>query len=287
MKKYYLTLAFLVSVASMTAQSFEYSLSFLGTNDAGTNYEVALIATPNFTETNGNSADMGTVISMSTNVFAGVFVNDCINSGPPTFEIICEYPIEKEEWAANYLSGPSGVSGRTVYSFERTETGESTFFDATSGTPITLAVFEINNTVAGLPSTGDISLVENGDTMLDGTPNGSYFNIKYTTATSNITTDLYGAQDTSANTINFSTLSTPDAELSGVSIYPNPVKDIVTINGLKQNATKIELYNIAGQNVLTVTDNLETIDVSSLQSGVYFTKIYTDRVSTTIKLIKE
>jgi len=286
MKQIYLTLAYLIFAGTVSAQTFDYSLSFLGTTDDGTKYEVALLATPDFTETDGNSADIQAVVSMSSNVFPGNFVNECVNSGPPNFETICEYPIEKEEWASIFLSGPSAAAGRSVFSFERTESGVSTFFDAVSGEPIVLAVFEINNTAAGLPTTGDIVLVENGDSILDGTPNGSSLSIKYLTATNDITTDLYGEIDQTQNSIDFSTLSVSNQELVGVSMYPNPIKNSFTIKGV-QDLQSVAVYNINGQRVLNKTQNLETIDVSTLQAGVYFAKVQAKSGTATLKIIKE
>lgn len=289
MKNFYLTLSLLVFTGIISAQNFEYSLSLLGTNATTGNYEVALMATPDFDETDGNSADIGTVVSMSTNVYVQTsgFVNNCVNSGPPLFEDVCDYPIEKEEWSANYLTAPSTASGRTVFSLERTETGESTFFDAINGTPVILAVFQIYNTGAGLPTTGDITLVDNGDTILNGTPNGSYLNIKYTMATGNITTDLYGTLSTTSNSINFATLSNTETELTNVSVYPNPVKDTLYIKGLDTELTKVEVYNLNGQKIITKDSNLTSLDLSTLNTGIYFTKLYTSNGSKTIKLIKE
>ncbi len=273
-------------------QSFDMSLMFLGTNGDTGNYEVALLATPNFTETNGNSADIGAVLSMSDNVFLQTgstgFVNDCTTSGPPLFETTCEYPIEKEEWDASFLTDPTNNSpGRFVYQLLRTETGEATFFDAVDGTPVILAVFQIYNTTSGLPSSGDITLIDNGDSILNGTPNASLLNIRYDTATSGVTTDLYNVHDSSAQTVNFSTLGTASPILTKLSLSPNPTNGIVNIKG-GSNIEKIDVYNINGQLVKTFSSdfNVEHIDISALNSGVYFANIHSDTHNQTIKLIK-
>jgi len=289
MKKIYTILIFSCINTVMFSQSFEFSLSFIGTNDVSGNYEVALLAIPDFTEANGNSADLGTVISLSDNVFiqtAG-FVNDCVNSGPPLFETTCEYPIEKEEWTANYLTGPSDASpGRFIYSLERTETGESTFFDAVSGVPITLAVFQIYPVSGGNPTTGDVTLVNNGDAILNGTPNESYFNINYATATSNSTADLFGGQSAIGNTVNFSTLTVQENEFIEieVSVYPNPAVNTLNINSVIP-IKKIDFYNILGKQVFT-TSKTENISISELQSGIYLLKIYSESSTIVKRIVK-
>ncbi|PHS10045.1 MAG: hypothetical protein COA88_03175 [Kordia sp.] len=50
-----------------------YILNHIGTNSGTGNLEIGLVATPDFTETNGNSVDMGTVISIFG---GGYFLND-------------------------------------------------------------------------------------------------------------------------------------------------------------------------------------------------------------------
>lgn len=55
------------------------------------------------------------------------------------------------------------------------------------------------------------------------------------------------------------------------SIYPNPVKDILTIEGIAPN-TQLIITDLTGKTILstTVKSNKESIDVSGLPAGVYF-----------------
>ena len=67
---------------------------------------------------------------------------------------------------------------------------------------------------------------------------------------------------------------------SNFSVYPNPVKDVLTIEG---NYTSATIYDVFGKLVLT-TDNQKTIDVSALSNGVYFVNI-NNKNTTTVKKI--
>ena len=75
------------------------------------------------------------------------------------------------------------------------------------------------------------------------------------------------------NTVNFSrTLSTDDLELMDVSIYPNPTSDFLQIQGIA-NIKNVEIYSIQGKKMAISLENNTRVDVSSLQSGIYFVKI--------------
>lgn len=56
------------------------------------------------------------------------------------------------------------------------------------------------------------------------------------------------------------------------SIYPNPSRGIIRVNGDLQQISDIVVYNALGKVVL-VTTNVATIDLSALKNGVYLVKI--------------
>ncbi len=73
----------------------------------------------------------------------------------------------------------------------------------------------------------------------------------------------------------FPTLSNEDFEsVSTVfTVYPNPAKDIVTING-NSNLSAISIYDITGKKVLSTTKLVNnTLNISSLNSGLYLLKM--------------
>ncbi len=76
---------------------------------------------------------------------------------------------------------------------------------------------------------------------------------------------------------------------SSISIYPNPVADLLFINTTTDvQIETFNFYDVAGQLVQVSTDNwVEGIDVSNLQGGTYFIEIRLDNgVIFTEKFIK-
>ena len=69
-------------------------------------------------------------------------------------------------------------------------------------------------------------------------------------------------------------------DISNISVYPNPVKDVLTIEG---NYTSVDIYDVFGKLVLSA-EAKQTINVSSLSSGVYMLKINTKQGTATQKI---
>ena len=67
-------------------------------------------------------------------------------------------------------------------------------------------------------------------------------------------------------------------------MYPNPVKNMLTIDGLV--VKDVVIYSVLGKAVLNIS-NQNTIDVSSLSKGVYFIKVSDGINASTNKFIKE
>jgi hypothetical protein len=79
--------------------------------------------------------------------------------------------------------------------------------------------------------------------------------------------------------------------ITGVSIYPNPVQDVLSVrsNVLYKNA-QLRISNAAGQNVVQQVLNGAgsfTVQVASLPPGVYYGKIIGDDTPTRFKFIKD
>jgi hypothetical protein len=69
-----------------------------------------------------------------------------------------------------------------------------------------------------------------------------------------------------------------------VSIYPNPVKDVLNVSS--SDVTKIEIFNVTGKLVKSAQLNGSSVDVSELAKGVYIVKLIgsTTSISRIIKM---
>ena len=64
-----------------------------------------------------------------------------------------------------------------------------------------------------------------------------------------------------------------DVKETSYSVYPNPVKDVLTVSG--EGMKQVTVYNALGQLVKTVNcnDNTVQINVSDLRNGMYFVNV--------------
>lgn len=78
-------------------------------------------------------------------------------------------------------------------------------------------------------------------------------------------------------------LNTPSFEKNKISIYPNPVADILYFDTTGP-VDKIMIFDMSGRTVLE-ENYLNSVSVSHLQKGSYILKIFTDRVVQTEKIL--
>ena len=84
------------------------------------------------------------------------------------------------------------------------------------------------------------------------------------------------------------TLSTGDNSFASFTYYPNPVKDILHLDNI--SLTKASIYSVLGQLIDTKTfenSTSNTLDLASLESGIYLIVLENDLEQKTIKVIKE
>lgn len=79
------------------------------------------------------------------------------------------------------------------------------------------------------------------------------------------------------------TLGTEDFALANVSVYPNPVNDIATIQTAGLTIKSVNVVNTLGQTVFTGT--ADTINMSQLQSGIYIVNVEFDNNQTIVKKV--
>lgn len=85
-------------------------------------------------------------------------------------------------------------------------------------------------------------------------------------------------------------LGPDDQPLSSIVVYPNPTKDILNILSLKEPLERIEVYDLRGRLMeLDVEDEVTTtsIDLTKLNTGVYFVEVFTASGTISKKVIKE
>lgn len=68
-------------------------------------------------------------------------------------------------------------------------------------------------------------------------------------------------------------------------IYPNPANDVLHVEG--SEVILVEVYNIMGQSVLSVNENFKSINIRSLQNGIYFVCLKSNDGEKTVKLVIE
>lgn len=84
-----------------------------------------------------------------------------------------------------------------------------------------------------------------------------------------------------------SALSVDMVENGDVSVFPNPVKDILNITGTTE-VVSVDVYDVLGKKVMSFNEMTSgAINISSLAKGVYIVKLNTEFGSKTVKIIKE
>lgn len=97
--------------------------------------------------------------------------------------------------------------------------------------------------------------------------------------------------DSAVNTYSFDAwaASVKKIRSTGFDLYPNPAKDYITLKFDTKKPIEVEVFNVLGVAVLSKTHNSEetTIDLSSLQAGVYFIKFVSEEGKVYSKAFKK
>lgn len=83
-------------------------------------------------------------------------------------------------------------------------------------------------------------------------------------------------------------LTTSDVSIHDISIYPNPVQELLIIDGvLNIDIEAMKIYDLLGKMIIQENDKINYIDMSNLNKGIYFLKIETNQGVLTKKIIKQ
>ena len=167
------------------------------------------------------------------------------------------------------LPSTSGGIGTLTVTTQRVFSGsDGTFNVSVNGTLVgTIAYSDAAQTV----SIPNINVQNNISVVIDGNSTGSnrvmFDDLSYTC---------------------YSGLSIEDFNENNVNLYPNPVKNNLTIE-LKSNVdTNIEIYNILGKRVFTnLINKTSNLNLQDLKTGIYIVKITQNNSTITKKLVKQ
>ena len=124
--------------------------------------------------------------------------------------------------------------------------------------------------------------------VLSNTKSGQRLNTGCTDTNNNSTdfTRATPAPRNSSTAVNTCVLSVKQNEISGLNVYPNPVKNgTLYISSDSASAKSVEIYDILGKQVLNAKTSNNAVNVSSLTSGSYIVKITEEGKTDTKKLI--
>ena len=79
-------------------------------------------------------------------------------------------------------------------------------------------------------------------------------------------------------------LSVEDISTIGIVVYPNPTKDIITIE--TRLDIEVELYDLTGSKIFE-GENINRLDLSKLPDGIYNMSILYNNVRYSKKVVKQ
>jgi glucose/arabinose dehydrogenase len=81
-------------------------------------------------------------------------------------------------------------------------------------------------------------------------------------------------------------MGTDDVNQFHISLYPNPAVDVVNMNSNKE-IQSVQIFSLEGKLILSLNENLNHINVSSLPQGVYLMKVNSEENTKIIKFTKK
>ncbi len=86
------------------------------------------------------------------------------------------------------------------------------------------------------------------------------------------------------------TLGPDESALKNIAVFPNPTDHIVNVYSPNAIIDNIEIFDLRGRRVVDIIskeENSFTLDLSDLETAIYFVKVYTEAGTITKKIIKE
>lgn len=149
-----------------------------------------------------------------------------------------------------------------------------------------------NTALTTLSGLGNIDPTSITAIQVKNSPNLSYCSVQsFCTFLTSIGGGVISGNATGCNSpsevISVCNLAVTDVQMPEISIYPNPVQDILKLNLGKSNITSCTIFEPNGKKVLQNSADKNTIDVSSLHSGLYILSVVTTDKTYTMKFLKQ
>lgn len=210
------------------------------------------VATANYTSNNGSKRGTSSIAGPTGNVFepADEFKGDIARG---LFYVATRYENSIDEWETNDSDGDSMLDGTSNKVFE--QWALDMLYSWHVNDPVSQKEIDRNEAI--------FNYQDNRNPFID--------NPQYVL-------DVWEA-----------VLSVEDFELQNtIKMYPNPVKDMLTIDLISYDDIKIEIYDILGKRVFkTEIKGDSTLNLQALKAGIYIVKINQDNTSISKKLIKQ
>ncbi|WP_146092207.1 T9SS type A sorting domain-containing protein [Polaribacter filamentus] len=212
-------------------------------------------------------------------------LSDKRESAVMAYKLISDFEVEIED--VNFAPKPKDILIREAFQ----EVSESLNLYGNDPENVQITYF-----ISKAPNNGSLKTME-GKEIITGELIPDFSRVLYTSdadATSDyfeyqvFDGEKYGLGLVWIDPISESTLSNNEFELANsILFYPNPTKGVLNIQGDVSKLKSIEVYSILGKRLLEVKENLNEINISNLQSGMYLLRVNTDEASVTYKIVKE
>ncbi|MES2133242.1 MAG: T9SS type A sorting domain-containing protein [Bacteroidota bacterium] len=179
----------------------------------------------------------------------------------------------------------------TTYSVSGTSAGCAGVYSATTMVTVNPTPTVSLAAITSTPCAGDAAVTLNGlptgGTYTGTGVTGNSFNPStagtFTVVYSYTATNSCSSSDAKSITVNLCT-GIEELKAAEVQIYPNPVKDILYINSNNTNLKTVEVYDLVGKKIISLTtaESLISINSNELTNGVYFVRIQSENAKPVI-----
>ena len=179
----------------------------------------------------------------------------------------------------------------TTYSVSGTSAGCAGVYSATTMVTVNPTPTVSLAAITSTPCAGGAAITLNGlptgGTYSGTGVTGSSFNPStagtFTVVYSYTATNSCSSSDSKSVTVNLCT-GIEELKAFEVQIYPNPVKDILYINSNNTDLKTVEVYDLVGKKIISLTtaESLISINSNELTNGVYFVRIQSENAKPVI-----